>query len=281
MNHKFCKAKVFHARNFPKKNSFLYNVYYLLLDIDYLETKTKFFSFNKFNLFSFYKKDYLKISDQNNWPLSLRDTATRPTLVGNPTRMSMGHAGNNLRNAIEDILNKENIKPHKVLLMTHPRLFGYAFNPVSFYFCLNEKDQLISVLAEVNNTFGETHYYLIYNQDHSLIDGAQDHFAKKEFHVSPFFKREGRYRFKFEYNPQKIKVFIDYFSDNKLMLQTSLIADVKPLSDWRLIKAFFTIPLLTLKVIILIHYQALKIILKGIKYITKPAQLSNKITKNE
>jgi DUF1365 family protein len=135
------------------------------------------------------------------------------------------------------------------------------------------------VLAEVQNTFGESHSYLIFNHDHSSITANQEHFAQKEFHVSPFFKRQGKYCFKFDYNHEKIKVFIDYFDEEKLMLQTSLIANLAPLNNRNLIKAFFTIPLVTFKVIILIHFQALKIILKGIKYIPKPAQLSQKITK--
>ncbi len=249
-NHKFCQAKVFHARHFPKQNSFLYKVYYLLLDIDKLPFKSRFISFGKFNLFSFYRTDHCK-HDKNL----------------------------DLQNWIKNILAKENIKPHRIMLLAHPRILGYVFNPVSFWFCLNEKEELIAVLAEVNNTFNEAHSYLIFNQDKSVIKGDQEHFAKKEFHVSPFFKREGKYRFKFDYNAQKIKVFIDYLVDDKLMLQTSLNASCKPLSDIELIKAFFTIPFLTFKVIFLIHYQALKIIFKGIKYIKKPVPYSHQLTK--
>ena len=104
-DHKFCKAKVFHARNFSKKNSFLYNVYYLLLDIDKIPFKSSFLSFEKFNLFSFYKKDHCKNDSQEN-----------------------------LRQWVENILAAKNIKPHKILLLTHPRVLGYVFNPVSFWF---------------------------------------------------------------------------------------------------------------------------------------------------
>jgi hypothetical protein len=246
MSHKFCQAKVFHARSFPKKNSFLYNAYYLLIDIDKLYSKLRFLSFEKFNLFSFYNKDHCKHNKKKD-----------------------------LRKWIEIFVNK----PHKVFILSHPRVLGYVFNPVSFWFCLDKKEQLIAVLAEVNNTFGEAHSYLIYNRDNSAIKFSQEHFAQKEFHVSPFFKREGKYRFKFDYNHQKIKIFIDYFLDEKLMLETSLIVNCKPISDWQLIKAFFTIPFVTLKIVIMIHYQALKIIFKGIKYIKKPSPLSNKITK--
>ncbi len=250
MNHKLCKAKVFHSRNFPKKNSFLYQVYYLLLDIDDLAFKSRVLSFEKFNLFSFYKKDHCK----NDQITSLKDW-------------------------IKNILEKENINPHKIMLLAHPRILGYVFNPVSFWFCLNEKGELMAVLAEVQNTFLESHSYLIYNQDKSIITKDQEHFAQKEFHVSPFFERKGKYRFKFDYNHEKIMVFIDYFDQEKLMLSTSMNTRVESLSDKNLLKAFFTIPFVTFKVIFLIHFEALKIVLKGIKYIKKPTQLPHKITK--
>jgi len=165
------------------------------------------------------------------------------------------------------------------MLLCHPRILGYVFNPVSFWFCLDEEEKLIAVLAEVQNTFGEAHSYLVYNLDRSPIDNSQEHFVKKEFHVSPFFERQGNYRFKFDYNHKKIMVLIDYFDQEKLMLKTSLTAQRNSLNDKNLIKTFFLIPFVTFKVIFLIHYQALKIILKGIKYIKKPAQLFNKITK--
>lgn len=250
MNHKFCQAKVFHERKFPRKNSFLYNVYYVLLDIDEIPFKSYFLSFEKFNFFSFYKKDHFKDSNKTN-----------------------------LKEYVRCLLSKEGINPVKIMLLTHPRVLGYVFNPVSFWFCLDSNEKLIAVLAEVNNTFGETHSYLIYNQDKSCLNSNQEYFANKEFHVSPFLKREGKYRFKFDYSAKKIKVFIDYFLDEKLMLQTSVLVDCVALNGGQLIKAFFRVPFLTLKVIILIHYQALKIIFKGIKYIKKPALLSKAITK--
>lgn len=254
MNHKIGFAKVFHARNFPKKNAFLYKVFYLLLDIDDLNSHFKFFSINKFNLFSFFKKDHCKHNNQ-------------------------GFEGN-IRSWISSILEKENIKADKIMLLSHPRVLGYVFNPVSFWFCLNDKKELIAVLAEVNNTFGEAHSYLIYNQDQSPIEANQEHFAKKEFHVSPFLKRQGKYRFRFDYSEKQIITVIDYFDEEKLVLQTSLKVDLTEVSDSKLLKSFLTIPFLTLKVIFLIHYQALKLVLKGIKYVSKPEQIKTKITIN-
>ncbi len=257
ITHNFCRAKIFHCRNFPKKNSFLYEVFYLLIDIRNLDgLKSRFLSIDKFNIFSFYKKDHAK-----------HDYKDDKSKI-------------DLEKWIKDILKTEDIEAHKIMLLCHPRLLGYVFNPVSFWFCFNEKDELIATLAEVQNTFGEAHSYLIYNQNKSPINKDQEHFAQKEFHVSPFFKREGKYRFKFDYSHKKIMVFIDYFNEEKLMLNTSLIANLEPLNDKTLIRSFFVIPFLTFKVIILIHYQALKIVFKGIKYIKKPVQFLNKITKN-
>jgi len=253
-NHNLCFAKVFHKRFWPRQNQFLYQVYYLLINLDEIEKiKSKFLSLNKFNIFSFYNKDHAKHNQIK--------------------------GSNNLRNWINNILKAENIEAKKVMLLCHPRIFGYVFNPASFWFCFDEKDRLIAVLSEVQNTFGEAHSYLIYNQNLEEILPSQEHFAKKEFHVSPFFKREGKYRFKFDYSREKIKVFIDYFDEDKLLLQTYLVAVSKPINDYELTKAFFAIPFVTLKVIILIHYQALKIVFKGIKYVKKPSQLSNRITK--
>ena len=114
MTDNFCPAKVFHARHFPKKNSFLYQVFYLLLDLDGMEKKFKFLSFEKFNLFSFYKKDHCKHNNQ-------------------------GFDGN-LKNWIKNILEQENIAAEKIFLLCHPRVLGYVFNPVSFWFCLNQKE---------------------------------------------------------------------------------------------------------------------------------------------
>ena len=253
ITHNLCPARVFHARNFPAKNSFSYQVFYLLLDLERLENKFRFFSFEKFNLFSFYNKDHCKHDSKE--------------------------AKGSLKQWIIDILDKENIDAKKIMLLCHPRVLGYVFNPVSFWFCLNKREELVAVLAEVQNTFGESHSYLIYNANKTPINRDQEHFTKKEFHVSPFFERKGDYSFKFDYNSKKIGVFIDYFEQERLMLKTSLIADREALDDKNLIKVFFTIPFTTFKVILLIHYQALKIVFKGIKYIKKPAPLFNKITK--
>jgi len=249
-----CSAQVMHKRLKPVVNQFVYRVFYLCFDITKLEKiSSKFLSLNAFNLFSFYNKDHGK-----------RD-------------------GSSLQKWIEEILNKKNLqqKVKKVFLLTYPRVLGYVFSPVSFWFCLDEKENLIAVLSEVNNTFGENHNYLIYNSNYSPIKENQWFEAKKEFHVSPFLKVEGEYKFRFIFNEKSIAAWIDYCAkDSEKTLLTSVICKKEKLYDRALLKAFFDIPLMTAKVIFLIHWQALKLLLKRNKYIPKPQKMVHNLTSN-
>lgn len=249
----FCPATVMHKRLRPRINQFVYRIFYLCFDISKLdEIATKFLSIDHFNLFSIWRRNHGK-----------RD-------------------GSSLETWIRQILSQKNLnqKVEKIYLMTHPRILGYAFNPVSFWFCLDSQKNLIAVLAEVNNTFGENHNYLICNSDHSPIEQNQWFNAEKEFHVSPFFKVEGSYKFRFIF-AEKIAVWIDYLgNDGEKNLLTSVICERRQLNDLAILKGFFAIPLMTFKVIILIHWQALKIIAKKIKYIPKPTPKAHQTTFN-
>ena len=249
-------AQVFHKRLIPKINKFNYRVSYLLFDISKISKTCKpaLISHNSFNLFSFYNRDH-----------GLRDDS-------------------NIENWIRNILKQKNLnsKVEKILLLTHPRILGYVFNPVSFWFCLDKNEQLICTLCEVNNTFGENHNYLIFNEDHSPLQKDQIFKTKKEFHVSPFFTREGKYEFRFDFNYQKIFVAIDYLSDKgEKKLLTSVKCKNFALNNRAVLKSFLQIPFVTFKVIFLIHFQAIKILLKKIKYIPKPSKKSNNLTIND
>jgi len=244
-------AKVMHKRLLPKINQFVYDVFYICFDVAKINNLSKkFFSLNKFNLFSFYNKDYgpKDGSSIENW------------------------AWNILKNQQID----QNIK--KIFLFTHPRVLGYVFNPASFLFCIDEKEGLRVVIVQVNNTFGESHSYVIFNKDGACILNNQWFEADKEFHVSPFFKIEGLYKFRFIFEQNKIAVWIDYFANEKTLLTSVICKKETNFDDLNLILAFIKIPFMTMKVIILIHIQALKIVFKKIKYITKPEQKSSKIT---
>jgi DUF1365 family protein len=155
---------------------------------------------------------------------------------------------------------------------------GYVFNPASFLFCLDENEKLQAVIVQVNNTFGESHCYLISNKDGSNILQNQWFEADKEFHVSPFFKLEGFYKFRFIFEQNKIAIWIDYFTNEKTLLTSVIYKKQVDFDNLNLIFAFIKIPFMTLKVIILIHIQALKIVFKKIKYIAKPEQKITKIT---
>lgn len=247
-----CLAEVFHKRLKPSINYFSYRVFYICFDITKAsKLASKLLSLNKFNLFSFYNKDHGK-----------RD-------------------GSSLESWIKEILASHNLNHQikKIFLLTHPRILGYNFNPVSFWFCLDKKEKLIAVLSEVSNTFGEHHNYLIFNPDHSPIEHNQWFEAKKEFHVSPFFEVKGNYKFRFIFNQRKIAAWIDYLSDSKQKsLLTSVICKKTKLGDKALLKQFCLIPMMTLKVVFLIHWQALKLVFKKNKYIPKPLQKSHKLT---
>ncbi len=247
-------ASVMHKRLRPRINQFVYKAYYICFNIAKIsELKSLFFSINKFNIFSINNRDY-----------GAKD-------------------GSNIESWIRKILQEENIKADgEIFLFTHPRVFGYVFNPVTFWFCLNAKSQLIAVLAQVNNTFGEHHNYLIFEKNGDAINEQKFYEANKEFHVSPFMNLEGKYQFRFVFKEQKIAVFINYYNNlGEEMLLTSVIGKRLNLKAATLFKNFFSIPFLTFKVITLIHYQALKLVIKKIKYIAKPIKPINKITKSK
>lgn len=244
-------AKVMHKRLTPRVNQFVYEVFYICFDISKINNLSKkIFSLNKFNLFSFYEKDY-----------GPKD-------------------GSSIENWAWNILKNHQIDKNinKIFLFTHPRVLGYVFNPASFLFCLDQQEKLQAVIVQVSNTFGENHSYLIFNKDGSSIDNNQWFEADKEFHVSPFFERKGFYKFRFIFEQNKIAIWIDYFTNEKTLLTSVILKKQVDFDDSNLILAFIKIPFMTLKVIILIHLQALKIVFKKIKYISKPEQKNSKIT---
>ncbi|APA83632.1 DUF1365 domain-containing protein [Francisella tularensis] len=243
-------SKVFHKRHHPKQNSFRYRSYYVILDmLNLKQSKTKFFSINKPNLYSFYDKDH-----------GLRD-------------------GSSSLKWATDLLNQYKLEYDDIKLMTMPRVLGYLFNPVSFWLCY-KNNKLIAVIAEVNNTFKETHSYICHKNGQDITNKCWFK-AEKIFHVSPFYRRQGFYKFNFALNFEdnaKNQIIINYYDNDQLQLGTAINGNMKSLSTTNLIKEFFRSPLLTFKVIYLIHWQALKIVLKKIKYIPKPIQHHDRIT---
>jgi uncharacterized protein len=232
-------AKVMHKRLFPKENAFSYGVYYLALP---LPAPT----FSSFHAEDVGRRDG---SDPAPW-----------------VRGILAEYG----------LDQET---RSIVLVTMPRILGYVFNPVSFYLCLDDENALKAVLCEVHNTFGEQHSYLCANPDHAPITADQWLEAEKVFHVSPFLERCGDYKFRFDLTDEKLGIWIDYYDERRRkQLITSLIGSFTPLTSGSLRQAFRRHPLVAIKVILLIHWQALKLVARGIRYIAKPEQNSRKIT---
>lgn len=236
-------AKVMHKRLFPKENAFSYGVYYLALPLPATEIPGR--------LASFHAKDVGTRDGQDPTPW-LRDILRAYGL---------------------------DLKTQSIVLVTMPRVLGYVFNPVSFYLCLDENRKLVAVLCEVHNTFGEQHSYLCANPDHAPIEASQWLEAEKVFHVSPFLERSGEYKFRFDWTDDRLGIWIDYHdASGKKQLITSLIGSFSPLTPHTLRQAFWRHPLVAVKAILLIHWQAVKLIAKSIRHISKPKQHDEKVT---
>ena len=245
-------ANVMHKRLFPKENSFSYRVYYLVCDIERLSDLSDghWLGLNRWGLASFHNRDHGPCdgSSLKAWADALIDS----------------HAAD--------------LEIQRVILVAMPRILGYGFNPVSFWLCLDGSGGLRAVISEVHNTFGERHVYFCRNEDGSRIVRQQGIEAPKVFHVSPFLPRTGHYQFRFGYEANRLGVWIDYFDkDGRKQLLTSLSGSFDPYSRKKLLWAFVSCPLVTIKVITMIHWQALKLLVKGLQFFPKPAQLAEKV----
>jgi hypothetical protein len=168
----------------------------------------------------------------------------------------------------------------EIVLQCFPRVFGFVFNPVSFWFCHDRGGGLIAVLAEVNNTFGGHHQYLLHAHGAVLEDGLSLS-AQKAFHVSPFCRVEGSYRFRFRSNATAGQAVIDYDDGAGALLLTSIAGTPRSWSAGALLAAFLRMPLLTAGVVWRIHWQALRLLCKRVPFFgVDPASASPSNTKS-
>ena len=248
-NSKIYTGKVIHKRFKPKEHYFKYNVFSLLIDLNELEEINKyikFFSYNKFNIISFYDKDH---GDRDGSSIKL-------------------WVKKNLRNIgimTEDI---------SIKLLCYPRIFGYVFNPLSTYFIYNKHSELISIFYEVKNTFGEQHTYIFKAQDEKTVKNK----CKKKFYVSPFIEMDCEYHFKTLNPREQLSVVINQNDKDGKLLFASQDGISKDFNNKNLILSYLTHPLMTFKIIGAIHYEAFKLWAKRIKLITKKIKLKNNIT---
>ena len=170
--------------------------------------------------------------------------------------------------------------PTTVWLHAFPRVLGYAFKPVSFWYCHDKDEALMAIVAEVNNTFGERHCYLL--SLNATGDGppkfGQTLEASKVFHVSPFCKTEGRYRFRFLNTDNHTVARVDHDDEIGPLLLTSLSGTLTALTNKTVLRALIAYPLFTLGVMARIHWQAALLWIKRVPFISKPTPPANLIS---
>ena len=243
-------GSVIHKRFKPKKHFFKYKVFSLFIDLselNELNRKLKFFSINKFNLISFYEKDHGERDGSSliNW-------------------VKLNLSNNNI--------SSENIK---IKLLCYPRILGYVFNPLSIFFIYDKNDKLISILYEVKNTFGEQHTYVFkVESDEKLIQNN----CSKKFHVSPFIEMNCNYFFRILNPVESLSVIIDQYDKEGKILFASQDGKRTDLTSKNLMNSYLKHPLMTLKIISAIHFEAFKLWIKGIKFVKKKLKIKNNIT---
>ena len=170
---------------------------------------------------------------------------------------------------LDELLRAEGITDAtgEVWLQCYPRVLGYAFKPVSFWYCQRADASLAAIVVEVNNTFGERHCYLLAGPE---LAYGHELTARKVFHVSPFCAVQGRYRFRFMRTEQRLVARIDHDDDIGALLQTSVSGHLQTLTPGAIRSAFFGMPWMTLGVILRIHWQALKLWQKRVPFFRKP-----------
>lgn len=226
---------VVHKRARPKRHSLRYRVFSMLVDLDQLETLSKslrFFSLDRFNLVSLVTRDF-----------GPRDGSSIAAFIrGKAAAAGAGEIA-------------------RIRMLAYPRLFGFAFNPITVYFCDDATGVTRFLAYEVSNTFGEHHFY-----EASVAGGAVElhHEAKKAFFVSPFNTLEGNYRFSIRPPGDEVFVGITLSTDEGGLLTAYFEGEHRPLTDARLLKLLLAYPFMTAKVVLGIHWEALLLLLKGL-----------------
>ena len=251
MNSCIYNGEVTHTRFKPVRHFLKYKTFSLLIDLDEINILDKsigIFSHNKFNIFSFYDKDH---GDRD---------------------------GGNLKEWVILNMKKFNIKENitNVKVLCYPRIFGYVFNPLSIFYCY-EKDKLKAIFYEVKNTFNEQHTYIFKIKNNEEIVQK----CKKKFYVSPFMDMETYYNFKLKNPNDKLSVFIKQTDAEGAILTATQTGDKKEFNLKQLAINFLKYPLMTIKIIGSIHYEALLLWKKGAIYRKRNVKLKNNLSYEE
>jgi hypothetical protein len=228
-----------HHRLEPVKRKFVYRLFMFYLDLDEVEALAKrlrLLSRDRFNLFTFRDRDHLSLGADTLRENLARYLRTKGVEIGGG----------------------------KIFLLTHLRTLGHVFNPVSFYFCFDEQGEPLCAVPEVGNTFKELKPYLL--ERRTLKDGLFRERQTKNFYVSPFIDLDTSFDFQLRVPAERLHIQIDDYQDGRKFFLSALMGERRPLSDGSLVRSFLRIPFVTLKVITLIHYHAMALYLKRLRF---------------
>jgi uncharacterized protein len=242
------EGQVMHARLKPFVHRFSYRVFSTLIDIDQLGALGRLswlFSVNRFNALSFYENDHI-------------DPRISPVSAG-------------LRVYFDALCRQAGLlPPRRALLLAYPRVFGHVFNPISVYYAYDAGDQISAVIYEVRNTFGARHAYVCPVRPDEFSSAGLRQTCSKRLHVSPFMGMSGKYDFRLAPPGQSLRLRILEHDESGPILAASFSASAKALTTANLLSALIRIPLLGLKVVFLIHFEALRLWLKGAIFLRSP-----------
>lgn len=241
LNSSIYECKVAHKRILPTSHAFSYNLFTFSIDLDeldLLDQKYLFFSNQRFNLFSFYPKDHFQFGKSN-----LKEGIVEYARI----------------NGCESEIKR-------VVLVTNLRILGYTFNPVCFYFLYDKSNVAVCSLIEVHNTFGEMKPFI------AMRPGYDYRFylrTIKHFYVSPFFELDTEFEFKVNLPEEKLNIHIDDYKNGDKVFLSAYSGKKTDLSDRKMLFFFLKYPFLTVKVILMIHWQAMILFFKKIPFIKK------------
>ena len=241
---------VTHRRFKPKRHFFTYRTFSLLIDLNEIENlgkKIKFFSYNRFNILSFYDVDH-----------GPRD--------GSPLV-------NWVKNTLAEA--KINIGSGTIKLLCYPRFFGYVFNPLSIFYCYDENLKLKAILYEVKNTFNEQHTYVF---SASPSSNLILHKCKKKFYVSPFIEMQTFYNFRLLTPGKILNIFIKLRDREGTLLTACQVGKKVEMSSKNLFFQFLKHPFMSFKVILAIHFEALRLWIKGVKLVKRKIKIRNNLS---
>jgi DUF1365 family protein len=243
---------VLHHRLRPAANRFAYRVFFLAIPLSNVAAlRNRWFGVNRWNLLGFDFRDH-----------GARD-GTHPLAW------------------IRALLAREGlaVADGEVWLQAFPRVLGFVFNPVSFWFCLDREARLRAIVCEVHNTFGERHSYLLAHPDARPIRPGEELAARKAFHVSPFCRVEGEYRFRFVAGAERSLARIDYRDERGDLLRTSIAGRAVPYTAGAILGAIRAHWWMTVGVVVRIHWQALRLWAKRVPFHPKPAAPARAVTR--